>query len=65
MASVSSATAMEFPPGVFMTMMLFLVAASTSMLSTPTPARPMTFKSRAASRMSAVTLVALRMASPW
>ena len=37
-----SAVEMVFPPGVFMTMMPRRVAASTSTLSTPTPARPMT-----------------------
>ena len=38
-----SAVEIVFPPGVFMTMMPRFVAASTSTLSTPTPARPMTF----------------------
>ena len=37
------------PPGVFMTTMPFLLAASTSMFSKPTPARPMTFRFLAAS----------------
>ena len=39
---VNSATATAFAPGVFMTTMPRRVAASASMLSTPTPARPMT-----------------------
>ena len=38
---VSSAVEMVLPLGVFMTTMPRLVAASTSTLSTPTPARPM------------------------
>ena len=60
---VSSATATEFPPGVFITTTPFRVAASTSMLSTPTPARPMTFSRPGVSSTSAVTLVELRTAS--
>ena len=40
--SASSATAMAFAPGVFITTMPRRVAASASMLSTPTPARPIT-----------------------
>ena len=40
--SVSSATATALAPGVFMTTMPLWVAASVSMLSTPTPARPIT-----------------------
>jgi len=63
MPMVSSATATEFPPGVFITTTPFRVAASTSMLSTPTPARPMTFSRPGCSMVSAVTLVALRTAS--
>ena len=39
---VNSATAMAFAPGVFITTMPRRVAASASMLSTPTPARPIT-----------------------
>ena len=39
---VSSATATALAPGVFITTMPRRVAASASMLSTPTPARPMT-----------------------
>ena len=41
MASVCSAVEMMLLRGEFMTMMPRLVAAATSMLSTPTPARPM------------------------
>ena len=55
---VSSATATAFAPGVFMTTMPRRVAASASMLSTPTPARPMTrslgaFSMRASSACTA------------
>ena len=39
---VSSATAMALAPGVFITTIPRLVAASASILSTPTPARPIT-----------------------
>jgi hypothetical protein len=45
---VSSAVAMVLPAGVFITTTPWLVAASTSTLSTPTPARPTTFRSGAA-----------------
>ena len=38
-----SAVVMELPKGVFITMMPLAVAAFTSMLSTPMPARPITF----------------------
>ncbi len=41
-AMVCSATATAFAPGVFITAMPALVAASRSILSTPTPARPIT-----------------------
>ena len=41
---VSSAVAMVFPPGVFITMIPFSVAASILILSTPTPARPITLR---------------------
>ena len=40
--NVCSAVEMVFPPGVFMTTMPRSVAAATSTLSTPTPARPTT-----------------------
>lgn len=48
----------------FMTRTPFLVAASTSTLSTPVPALPTTFSFSAASSTSAVTLVAERTMSP-
>lgn len=47
-----------------MTRTPFLVAASTSTLSTPVPALPTTFSLSAASSTSAVTLVAERTMSP-
>ena len=52
-----SAVEMVFPPGVFITMMPRLVAASTSTLSTPTPARPTTLSFVAASMTLALTFV--------
>jgi len=48
----------------FMTMIPLLVAASTSTLSTPVPARPMIFKLLPALMTSAVTLVADRTTKP-
>jgi hypothetical protein len=55
----------ELPNGVFMTTMPRAEAASTSMVSTPMPARPITLRrGSAASRMAAVTRVELRTASP-
>ena len=51
---VSSAVAIVLPDGVFMTMTPRSVAASTSTLSTPTPARPTTLRSGAAAMTSAV-----------
>ena len=59
-----SAVVIELPNGVFMTMMPRDVAAGMSTLSTPMPARPMTFRCLACSRIFAVTLVAERMARP-
>ena len=41
------------------------VAASTSTLSTPTPARPMTLRRSPRAMRSAVSLVAERMRMPW
>ena len=61
---VCSATAVVFPPGVFMTITPRSVAASTSIESTPAPARPMTSRRRPASITARVTLVALRTMSP-
>ena len=64
MANVCSAVERELPPGVFMTMTPWRVAASMSMLSKPVPARPITLRREAAASTSAVTLVALRTTSP-
>ena len=52
------------PPGVFMTTMPRLVAASASIFSKPTPARPITLRFFAASINSAVILVPLRITQP-
>ena len=54
----------ELPNGVFMTTTPFLVAVGTSTLSTPMPARPITFRLVAFSSSFSVTLVAERMARP-
>ena len=62
-ASASSATLMLFAPGAFMTTMPRSVAAGTSTLSTPVPARATTLKRGAAAMSAAVTLVALRTTS--
>ena len=43
-----------FPPGGFMTNTPFRVASATSMLSMPTPARPMTFRFVAFARSAGV-----------
>jgi hypothetical protein len=59
-----SAVVIELPNGVFITMMPFAVAAGISTLSTPMPARPITFSRVARSRIFAVALVAERMARP-
>ena len=59
-----SAVVIELPNGVFITMMPRAVAAGMSTLSTPMPARPITFRLFACSRIFAVTLVAERIASP-
>src|SRR5271170_3808767 len=60
-AIVCSATLTAFPPGVFITRTPRFVAASTSTLSTPTPARPITRSFDAFPSSAAVALVALRM----
>ena len=60
--NVSSAVATVLPDGVFMTITPRSVAASTSTLSTPTPARPTTLRRCAAAITSAVTLVSERTA---
>ncbi len=59
-----SAVVIELPNGVFITMMPFAVAAGISTLSTPIPARPITFSRFAFSRSFAVALVAERIARP-
>ena len=59
-----SAVVTVFPPGVFITTMPLLDAAGMSTLSRPVPALPMTFRLSAAAMISAVTLVAPRMANP-
>ena len=59
-----SAVVIELPKGVFITTMPRDVAAGTSILSTPMPARPMTFSFVAYSSTALVTLVAERTASP-
>ncbi len=59
-AIVCSAAATMFDSGALATMMPRLVAAGTSTLSTPIPARPITFSRSARSITSAVTLVAER-----
>ena len=64
MATACSAVVMELPNGVFMTMMPRREAAGMSTLSTPMPARPITFSFVAAAISFSVTLVAERMARP-
>ena len=59
-----SAVVIELPNGVFITMMPRAVAAGISTLSTPMPARPITFRLLAFSSILAVTLVAERIARP-
>ena len=62
-AMVCSAADSTFDCGAFTTMTPRRVAASTSTLSRPMPARPTTTSSSAASSTSAVTWVALRITS--
>ncbi|MNC93600.1 hypothetical protein D3C83_102650 [compost metagenome] len=57
---VSSAVATVLPDGVFMTTTPRSVAASTSTLSTPTPARPTTLSNGAAANTAAVIWVSER-----
>ena len=57
---VNSAVEMVLPLGVFITTIPRWVAASTSTLSTPTPARPTTVNLGAASMTLRVTLVSER-----
>ena len=59
-ASVCSAAAIEFDSGAFATITPRLVAASMSTLSTPVPARPITFSRSARSIRAGVILVAER-----
>src|SRR6516165_5760015 len=63
MAKDNSAVEMVLPPGVFMTTTPRSVAASTSTLSMPTPARPTTRRLGAASITLRVTLVSERTTS--
>ena len=63
-AIVCSAVVIVLPSGAFMTTMPRVVAAGTSMLSTPTPARPITRSLSAASIKFAVTFVSLRTIRP-
>ena len=61
---VCSAAETTLDSGALHTMTPRSVAASRSMLSTPTPARPMTFSFSPASMTSRVTVVALRTIRP-
>ena len=63
-AIVSSAAETVFPAGALRTAIPLSVAASRSMLSTPTPARPTTRRAGACASISALTFVALRTMSP-
>ncbi len=64
-ANVSSAAETVLPAGALRTAIPRSVAASRSMLSTPTPALPITRSILAPARRSASTVVALRTTSPW
>ncbi len=63
-AMVCSAVVIVFPSGAFITTTPRMVAEGTSILSTPTPARPITRRLLAASNKSDVTFVSLRTISP-
>ncbi len=64
-AIACSAVVIELPNGVFITTMPRAEAAGTSIVSTPIPARPMTFRrGKAASITAALILVELRTAMP-
>src|SRR6266542_4363641 len=63
-ASACSAAAVTLPVGALTTYTPRDVAAGTSMLSTPTPARPTIWSFGAASSSDAVTFVSLRTTSP-
>jgi hypothetical protein len=64
MAMACSAVVVELPKGVFITTMPCFVAAGKSTLSTPMPARPITFILVAAAINSGVAVVEERMARP-
>ena len=64
MAMACSAVVIELPKGVFITTIPAAVAAGMSMLSTPIPARPMTFRLRAAAMTSLFGLVSERTTRP-
>ena len=64
-AIVCSAAATMFDCGAFATMIPRLVAAGTSTLSTPIPARPITFRFPARSISPASSCVAERIRIPW
>ena len=61
---VCSAVEIVFPPGVFITTIPRRVAAATSMLSTPTPARTIALSRGWPSRTSAVSCVPERITIP-
>ena len=63
-ATACSAAETTVDSGAFATTMPWRVAAGTSTLSTPTPARPITFRLVACSISSAVSFVAERMTMP-
>ena len=63
-AMVCSAVETVLPPGVFMTTIPCRVAAGTSMLSTPTPARTITLSRAWSRRTSAVSCVPERITIP-
>ena len=63
-AIVCSAVVIELPNGVFITIVPLAVADSISTLSTPIPARPITFKFFACLIISLVTLVLDLIANP-
>ena len=64
MAMACSAVVIELPKGVFITTTPAWVAAGTSMLSTPMPARPTTFRFLALAMTVLSILVAERTATP-
>jgi hypothetical protein len=63
-AMACSAVVIELPNGVFITTIPAAVAEGMSTLSTPMPARPMTFRFAAAAMTSLSALVAERTARP-